>query len=433
MGPSPVRDPGEPERMGFGACFFLSYAHTPQIYPNNRGPDYWVQEFFHDLCNELVSLDPRWATAGVPGFMDHSIPGGAVWPRRLAEQLATCRVFMPLYSRAYFSSKFCGTEWAIFRERQMAHVAETGLPNEAIIPVLWQPIHHHELPGSTRMVQLASLGDSPLYLERGLFELIRLNREREYLSVVIRLAELINDTARKAAPPPGPLAEFDDSRRLFPEHPDSAAPGRRIHITVAAHDRWSAPDGREHGYYGEQPEDWNPYYPESGVPLLARAEDVARELGYVPTSRADAADEDGDGPGILLVDPWMAEGAVAADALRRADRDRPTWVRPLIPWSRTDPQTRERAADLRAKLADAMPRAMGNRPTSRAATRDLGTIAQFGLALSGELDNAWSTYAKATALKPAPGSFPARPRLGVEPPAGSRAETSPEPAGDDNP
>jgi len=80
-----------------------------------------------------------------------------------------------------------------------------------------------------------------------------------------------------------------------------------------------------------------------------------------------------------------------------------------------------------------MPRAMGNRPTSRAATRDLGTIAQFGLALSGELDNAWSTYAKATALKPAPGSFPARPRLGVEPPAGSRAETSPEPAGDDNP
>ena len=160
---------------------------------------------------------------------------------------------------------------------------------------------------------------------------------------------------------------------------------------------------------------------------------MARELGFVPTSRADAADDDGDGPGILLVDPWMAEDAACADLIRRADRDRPAWVRPLIPWSRADLQTMEHAAELRAKLADAMPRAMSSRPAGRTATRNLDTIARFGLALTGELDNACSTYAKAAAHKPAPSSFPARPRLGVEPPSWSHTEATPESVDDDNP
>jgi FxsC-like protein len=419
MEPTPLPGGAQPGHSNFGACFFLSYSKTPQHFPNKYPPNYWVQEFFRDLCNELVNIDPRWHTEGLPGFMDSTIPGGGVWPHRLAEQLATCRVFIPLYSRAYFGSKFCGVEWAIFRERQMAHVAETGQPNEAVIPVLWQPIPYDELPESVKAVQLAALGDSPLYLERGLFELIRLYREREYLSVVIRLAELLDDTARRASPPPGPaIAEFHDERRLFPEQSSASTPTRRLHITVAAHARWSAPPGRDLQFYGNEPEAWNPYHPESKVPLLSRAEDVARELGYTPIAHQAATSTNGadaDGPGIVLVDLWMGEDPAEAERVRELDRTRPPWVRTLTPWGHADAQTAERAHELKAKLGLTPPPVDPQR-AAYPPVREPGTIGAFGQALSGEVGLAWNAYAKFALAKQAPGGYPERPRLTLGPP-----------------
>ena len=431
MSPSSELDREPSEHPGLGACFFLSYAHITPRFPTSRGPDYWVREFFRDLCNELVSLDPRWYTEGQPGFMDHSMPGGAMWPRRLAEQLAGCRVFVPLYSRAYFISEFCGKEWAVFRERQMAHIAETGMPNEAVIPVLWQPIRHDELPAHAGAVQVAPLGDSPLYQDRGLFELIRLHRETEYLRVVIRLAELLNDAARKA-PPPGPVADLDTVTPLFPQRPDVAPKGRRLYLTVVAHDKHSAPPGRHRHFYGDQPEDWNPYHPETTVPLLSRAEDVARELGYTPTRHPDTGAETPDGPGIVLVDPWMVEDAAGAERIREADGKLPPWVRALIPWGRHDTQTAERVSVLRAKLKHTMPR-MEARRVDRPTAPELGTIAQFGHNFSGEVDLAWRSYHRSASPEQPPGGYPALRRLDAGPAAQPGADPGSQPSDEQNP
>ena len=131
----------EPQRhTEYGSCFFLSYAHTPRVFDDGPDLNYWVRQFFRDLCNELVSCDPSWhRPTGLPGFMDDNIPEGALWRQSLARELATCRVFVPLYNRAYFTSPNCGKEWAVFRARQMAHVAQTGVPNEAVLPVIWKP------------------------------------------------------------------------------------------------------------------------------------------------------------------------------------------------------------------------------------------------------------------------------------------------------
>lgn len=428
--------------LEFGPCFFLSYAHTPRLFDDGDDPDGWVKQFYRDLCKELVHYDPRWHEGGQPGFMDDAMQTGTLWRRHLSERLAGCRVFVPLYSRAYFSKEFCGREWALFRERQMAHLAQTGVPNEAIIPVLWQPLSDRELPPAAAGVQLAPLVENSRYLERGLFELIRLDKHA-YLEVVIRLAEHMDSVARRGAPPPGPTVDLDDVNPLFPRAQTDAAPTRHLYITVAALDEPSLPPRRDHRYYGRRPEDWNPYHPDSDVPLLARAEDLARELGYAPVidtptsaqavSRSSApqsesgeTSQDPDGPGIILIDPWMANDPAGLACIAELDRHRKPWVRALVLWSRSDAQTLEHAAALRARLQLAMPRGMDSwRRTARAATRDLRTLAEFGHALPSIVEFARSNLLKASRPKPSTGEYPARPRLHAAPPYVPRPHLGP--------
>ena len=451
MVPLPRSDDPREQIPAFGPCFFLSYAHTPRLFDDGDDPDGWVKQFYRDLCMELVHFDQRWHEYGQPGFMDDAMQNGTLWRRRLSERLASCRVFVPLYSRAYFRKEFCGREWALFRERQMAHLAQTGVPNEAIVPVLWQPLSDETLPAAAAGVQLARLVESTRYLERGLFELIRLDR-RAYLEVVIRLEEHLDSVAREGAPPPGPVVNLDDVSPLFPGPQTAVTPIRRLHITVAAFDDLSLPPSRESVFYGRQAEEWNPYHPVSDGPLLPRAEDLVRELGYAPVisslDRARAATPvagpmdmetdtddqaepgdpaDGlDGPGIILIDPWMADNPAGAARIAELDRRRKPWIRALVLWSRSDVQTLRHAAALRAKLQLAMPRSMDSwRRTTRSATRDLGSLAEFGHALPSVVELAWSNFIRNSLPKPPPKDFTPRPRLHVSPPHQSRMNHGP--------
>ncbi|HEV2343491.1 MAG TPA: TIR-like protein FxsC [Actinocrinis sp.] len=439
MGPPPRSGGAQEQSPVFGPCFFLSYAHTPRLFDDGDDPDGWVKQFYRDLCMELVHFDQRWHEYGPPGFMDDAMQNGTLWRRHLSERLASCRVFVPLYSRAYFRKEFCGREWALFRERQMAHLAQTGVPNEAIVPVLWQPLPG-ELPATAAEVQLAPLVDNTRYLERGLFELIRLDK-RAYLEVVIRLAEHLDSVAREGAPPPGPVVDLSDVSPLFPQQQANVTPTRRLHITVAALDSLSLPPSRESGFYGRLPDEWNPYHPASDVPLLPRTEDLARELGYTPVinsldrahaealgrieaepggdSQAEADDpmDNPDGPGIILIDPWMAYDPVGAARIAELDRLRRPWVRAMVLWSRSDTQTLEHAAMLRAKLQLTMPRGMDSwRRTTRSATRDLGSLAELGHALPSVVEFAWNTFVKASRSDLPPRNVMPRPRLRISPP-----------------
>jgi hypothetical protein len=44
---------------------------------------------------------------------------GHEWPWRLSNALATCSVFVPLYSRRYFKSEHCGKEWFAFHRHAL--------------------------------------------------------------------------------------------------------------------------------------------------------------------------------------------------------------------------------------------------------------------------------------------------------------------------
>lgn len=443
MSPSGPGEAEPPRYSEYGSCFFLSYAHTPRVFDDGPDLNYWVRQFFRDLCNELVSCDPTtWhRPTGPPGFMDDAIPEGALWRRVLARELATCRVFVPLYHRSYFSSENCGKEWAVFRARQMAHVAQTGVPNEAILPVIWKPPRSEDLPEFASALQMSRLTVSDAYFERGLYELIRLDRDREYTNVVLRFAEWLDETARTCAPPLGPLADYELVRPLFPTDGNAKGADRRFRITVAAPDEKSTPPGRSREYYGPQPEDWCPYHPDSTVPLARRAEDVARGLGYTPvvsaltryspelrprpSNPAVGAGTIPDGPGVLLVDPWIAH-TPGSGTVAEVDRCRKDWIRVLVPWSCTDRQTAEQAATLRSLLEGVMPWSMQEwHRTASAATRELASVADFGHAMPDVMERAWRRYLRAVRPAGSGGQeFPPRPRLRDGPDADGDAGAS---------
>jgi TIR domain len=94
--------------------FLLSYAHAIRGNdPDAEDQDIWVSKLFRDLCNHIGVIE------GLPpstvGFMDRELRSGNEWPWRLSRNLATCKVFVPLYSRRYFQSPHCGKEWTAFR------------------------------------------------------------------------------------------------------------------------------------------------------------------------------------------------------------------------------------------------------------------------------------------------------------------------------
>jgi hypothetical protein len=62
---------------------------------------------------------------------------------RAADALATCRVFVSLYSSGYFADERCGKEWAYFVSRGRSRATGSGA---AIIPGVRDPVEPDRLP-----------------------------------------------------------------------------------------------------------------------------------------------------------------------------------------------------------------------------------------------------------------------------------------------
>ncbi|WP_217551683.1 TIR-like protein FxsC [Streptomyces sp. GbtcB6] len=195
--------------------FFLSYAHTPQRDPAGGDPDHWVRVLFNDLCGHIMALTDL--PAGSPaGFMDREMRSGEGWTERLSENLAACRVFVPLFSPRYFSSEMCGREWYAFHER-MPNARATGTATaSAVVPALWRRVDRHELPDSARHVRIEDLSSGGGYLSSGIYGLIKLSRLRgEYDETVFGLAERIVRAARDSGPAPGRPRDHESTPNAF--------------------------------------------------------------------------------------------------------------------------------------------------------------------------------------------------------------------------
>jgi FxsC-like protein len=413
-----------------GPFFFMSYAHSHRHDgPDPDDPDQLIGRLFKDLCDHIS--DETGLLSSSVGFMDRELRPGNEWPWHLSRNLATCRVFVPLYSRRYFQSMHCGKEWAAFRDRARNGSAHASGHVEAILPALWRPVQQDVLPQAARDIHFNPGEIGQIYAEHGFYGIMKLTRfSEEYEWAVYNLAERILRVAQRA-PDPGPAMDYGALTSAFMGAPDM--PGdKRLRIIVVAPHRGDLPPGRSGDHYGQSARDWNPYSPDSVEPLaehavvLARREGFRPELGDLYEHADDLMRGAGPGPGaaaVLLIDPWAVLQPQCRQVLARLDELDKPWVQVVVVWNRKDGEMAGTEGELRRALAEAMPSRLNvrGRATSLLAAQGVPSLNDITPALKDAMRHAARQY-----LKYAQGHPPGGPSGGAL--ADNRAQaTSPTP------
>jgi FxsC-like protein len=400
--------------------FFLSYAHTPRHDPAvTTDPDAWVLDLYTDLCSHIMQFTSL-PNGAKPGFMDRELRAGNHWPNGLSQALATCRVFVPLYSRRYFESEQCGREWFAFSRRVLNQAAKDPHRPEAIIPAVWVPVEADSLPESARSIQFnhRELGDQ--YAARGFYGIIKLARYRDaYEEAVYELARQIVDVAQQSPVLPGPLDDYESLESAFGTSLPHTPGGRRLRLTVVAPTSDDLPEGRSPYHYGRTSREWNPYRPETVRPLADHACDLVRNLDYRPVvGDLDERGEELGTPGppsdpeIVMLDPWAATQPEPNKALRRLDHQAKPWVQVVVPWNRTDSETAAAGPGLRGNLEESLPRKLAEvRATSAVAMRGVPCLEDFSQVLPVVVRTAVRQYLKHARAYPPSGPAVEKPRL----------------------
>jgi FxsC-like protein len=382
------------EAGGLGLYFFLSYAHNNSNgRGNNAESDTWVAKFFRDLCDRIRAIEDLPMEAQV-GFMDRELGLDHHWPVELSRALATCRVFMPLYSRRYFESEHCGKEWYAFRKRALSQLPNGPAKVEEIVPALWVPIDTDLIPAA-RETDFDHSAFGEFYAQQGIYRIIKLSRYADaYLQAVDLLARRVIEVAERSPVRPDRRMDYDALPSAFgtaiPPMPGDCP----LRITIAAPHRGRMPKGRSHDCYGATARDWNPYRSESAYALADYIANLARSLGYRPyvSGLCERQGEllNGDvaaGPGLLLVDPWAAVQPDLVPVLRQFDATDQPWVQVAVAWSGDDKESAEAEGMLRAALDSVLPRKL-------AQGRVISSIAANGVPSLGELVQVLPTVIK---------------------------------------
>jgi FxsC-like protein len=377
----PVEIYGDDERRPY---FFLSYARSRFRPDDGTDPDRWVTKLYKDLCHDVGIV----TGASTPGFMDRQIPAGRQWPDHLAEALASCRVFLALLSPAYFTSEYCGKEWAAFLGRIKSEHACLDRPL-AIIPALWTRMGPSDLPTDLKYMQYLPPDFPPQYAAEGFYGIMKLARYREqYKQAILRLARLVKDTAEEANLATGPISDFEALGNAFSGHRGGNRGRSSIKITVAAHRLSGLPPGRDPYYYGHSMHEWAPYRDtRNTTPLASYAERVIMDLGHEPTVDTvdDPSPERRQSPTVLLVDPWSSKDPLISDKLRRIDEDP---VNVLVPFNDRDRETVAATGDLTRSVEAALGRGL----VLPGSAKSIPSLEAFRVALPKAVAEAMSRY-----------------------------------------
>jgi len=365
--------------------FFLSYARTPKRDLTDRDdPDRWVYKLYQDLRAAILQMTS--ARPEEAGFMDRENRLGVEWPPELARALATCRVFVPLYSPRYFESDNCGKEWFAFARREVNQNARGLQAVNAIVPALWTNFSQDRLPDVAQSIQYNHSDLGPRYSTEGFYGIMKLQQYRaDYLRAVHRLAQRIVDVAQETAFNAERPADYHSLQSAFGPASVRQTATDQLQITVLAHDKSTLPEGRAGGYYGSTPHTWSPYRPDYPKPLADYAVELAKKcLGCQPfVGPFEDSSSVSNGrpvpPGLCLVDAWVTVSPAHQQRLRHLNELDQAWVSVLVPWNSQDGEMAEAEQALRAGLG----KSLGNRLDSvphqcRMAATGIPTLQEFG-------------------------------------------------------
>jgi FxsC-like protein len=419
-------EPGPVDRMPY---FFLSYARTPKRDPTDRDdPDRWVYKLYQDLRADILQMTS--APPEEAGFMDRENRLGVEWSPELTKALASCRVFVPLYSRRYFESDNCGKEWSAFARREVNQNARGQQAVNAIVPALWVNLNQAAMPDVAQSVQYQHADLGPRYSAEGFYGIMKLQQYRaDYQRAVHRLAQRIVDVAEATALDAEEPAEYQSLPSAFGPASIKQTAADQLQITVLAHDRSTLPEGRANDYYGSTPHTWRPYSPDYPQPLADYARDLARKcLGYQPLVGIFEADNPGSvskgrpgpPPGLCLVDPWVTVSPEYQRRLRLLDGLDQSWVSVLVPWNSQDADMAGAEQALRAGLGNALGNKLASVPRQcRMAATGIPTLQEFGHLLAQMTMIMLKRFRQSAPAYPPAGSPIARPRLRMADPVES--------------
>jgi FxsC-like protein len=376
------------------------------------------------------------------GFMDGpGIPHGGDWRDEVMKALATCRVFVPLYSPRYFTRAECGIEWHAFAQRMLDHSARHPNQPAAIVPALWTPVRPQQIPDPVKRIQVNHEALGIVYAEQGFYTLIKNTYYRqEYITAVQRLAVHIIQAAESMELQPCRVHDMGPLRNAFEMSAQHAPGDRRLNLIVAAATRDRLPDGRCGSFYGRMSSDWNPFHPGSRQSIIDYAAGVARLNSYEPAVlRLDEGydvlrkRDPSAGLGVLLVDAWASVDEEIALQLAGIDAMDIGWVGAMVLWNMNDAQTKSRAEELRRRLGILLPKRFGEAgcyvPVN---CPRVGSLEEFRKKLPEVLEAALLSYLNHAEAHPPLGEAPPRPTL-AGPDAGRLREENEGASRDDEP
>ncbi|MEU3163374.1 TIR-like protein FxsC [Streptosporangium sp. NPDC006930] len=401
-----------------GPYFFLSYAHTPKHdLSDPSDPDQWVKRLFDDLCKDVMQLSGLRHGAS-PGFIDRNLRAGSVWPDMLARAIATCRVFVPLYSRRYFESEQCGREWAAFSRRVALH-EELGLGKiEVIVPAIWVPFAMEDLPEAIRDIQVGNSDPTSKYEEHGFYGIMKLRRfHSAYELAVYQLARRIVDAGENAKLVRTEPPDYHSVESAFGHYRTHRPNGRRIRVTVVSPDSPDPPGGRRRALQPATPLKWNPFEPALEIPLIEHAQSILHRLGYLPepgqlAESPDTAKDAQQCPCVVLLDIWAADSAKLLRSLRWLDESSEQWVAVILVMNRADPETAQAEARLRGLLEGSLPRKMATGRITQSAVTVVSSLGEFNRAVAETARSTATQYLRHAPAHPPEGQPSIeRPRL----------------------
>jgi FxsC-like protein len=358
--------------------FFLSYAR-------NDAQDPYLKKFFTELATEVavrLGID-----AAEAGFLDTNLPPGSLWAEATSQALATCKIFIPVYSPSFFQSGYCGKEWSCFSQR----LAAAGASTELILPVWWLPVEPN-LPDCASAIQdpRGEFGDA--FREFGLQHVRRLRRNQDdYRTYLATLAGQAIAAARRHELGDGEVPDLLQAPDVFRASADVAKPAavdalRRmgggpkwVRFIVVAGNRAQMLRHRTHlEYYGDKWDAWRPYHPLYEDLIGVHAQRLAGEQRLLSSLHGidrqvvqlvRTAEQQREIV-VLILDSWAAKIDSYSALLEQYDLEQFDNAAIVVPTSVSDEETAAHLDQLRAELFKRMRRSMRNVQLFREDTSD---------------------------------------------------------------